>query len=86
MRVFHPTYVHLARMRLSYNYFSAHMRFGFQYGQRAGAICTSVYTIGHAFELKFDIVSSWMWGKLIFLLKNDDMHALNIAPLRPLNL
>jgi hypothetical protein len=75
VRVFHPTGAHRVRMH-----------FLLQFCQRAGAICTSVHIVGRAFELKFDIVSSWMWGKLIFLLKNDDMHALNTAPLRPLNL
>jgi hypothetical protein len=73
--VFHPTGARRARMR-----------FLLQFCQRAGAICASVHIVGRAFELKFDIEISWMWGKLIFLLKNDDMHDLNIAPLRPLNL
>jgi hypothetical protein len=56
------------------------MRFLSQLCSRARALCASVCTRGRTFELKFHIVRSWDVGKVIFLLKNDVMHALNTAP------
>jgi hypothetical protein len=72
-------------MRLFNTFFMRACAFYFN-SDSAHALCAPVYALGGAHLVQISHCKVLDVGKIIFLLKNDDMHALNTAPLRPLNL